>query len=182
MEETDDAALVALCRNGDVAAWDALLRRHRDTAWRAALVFAGRERAEDVVQDALVEAFVRIHQLRAGEGFIAWLVTIVRHEAMNAARGDSRRRARDLQLVESERLADDPSEGAAARVDSAPVLTALNILDDVDRDVLVCRYVLDLSTSETASVLGCEVGTVKSRTSRALDRLRAVVDRAGSVA
>jgi RNA polymerase sigma-70 factor (ECF subfamily) len=175
MDDIDDADLVGRCRAGDVAAWEVLIRRHRDTAWRAAVLFAGAERADDIVQEALVKAFVRIHQLRAGEGFAAWLVTIVRREAMNAARSDSRRRARDLRLVEPDQSGEDPSERAATAVDGAALVAALERLDDVDRDVLLCRYVLDLSTRETAAVLGCEVGTVKSRTSRALDRLKAVV-------
>jgi RNA polymerase sigma-70 factor, ECF subfamily len=53
------------------------------------------------------------------------------------------------------------------------LLAALAALDERDRSVLTCRYLLDLSEEETAAALGCRRGTVKSRTSRALARLRA---------
>ena len=56
------------------------------------------------------------------------------------------------------------------------LLAAVNRLDDRDRDVLACRYFLELGEEETAQVLGVRRGTVKSRTARALERLRREVD------
>jgi RNA polymerase sigma-70 factor (ECF subfamily) len=56
------------------------------------------------------------------------------------------------------------------------LLRALGRLDERDRDVLTCRYFLDLSEEETAEILGVRRGTVKSRTSRALARLREEVE------
>jgi RNA polymerase sigma-70 factor (ECF subfamily) len=56
------------------------------------------------------------------------------------------------------------------------LLDAVNRLGDRDRDVLACRYFLELSEQETAVVLGVRLGTVKSRTARALERLRTEVE------
>ena len=68
-------------------------------------------------------------------------------------------------------------EGAALEHErSADLLEAVSRLEERDRDVLVCRYFLELSEEETAAVLDVRRGTVKSRTARALERLRAVVE------
>jgi RNA polymerase sigma-70 factor (ECF subfamily) len=58
----------------------------------------------------------------------------------------------------------------------ANLTAALAALNERDRDVLVCRYLLDLSEAETADALGWPVGTVKSRASRALHRVRGHLD------
>lgn len=104
-----DADLVARCLAGDAVGWEVLVRRHRDTAWRAALVFTGEADAEDVVQDAFVKAYSRLHQLRAGDGFLPWLLAIVRNLSRNTSRGESRRRIRDLRLVPDE-AGPDPTD------------------------------------------------------------------------
>src|SRR3954469_18714675 len=60
------------------------------------------------------------------------------------------------------------------------LLDALRALDERDRTVIACRYLLDLSERETAQALGCRPGTVKSRLSRALERLRSELERSGT--
>ncbi len=70
-------------------------------------------------------------------------------------------------------------DDALARIGSGPLLGALAALSVDDRGVFVCRFVLDLGEEETATVLRIRRGTVKSRTSRALARLRLVLTEAG---
>ena len=65
-----------------------------------------------------------------------------------------------------------PEAAALAEDERRRLLAALDALPDEARDVLACRYLLELSEEETAAALGLRRGTVKSRTSRALDRLR----------
>jgi RNA polymerase sigma-70 factor (ECF subfamily) len=62
------------------------------------------------------------------------------------------------------------------------LLAAVNTLRDDDRQVIACRYFLDLSEAETADALGCARGTVKSRLSRALGRLRVQLAASGDLA
>ena len=67
--------------------------------------------------------------------------------------------------------AEDPEEAALATERRQRLLTAVERLRDDDRDILACRYFLDLSEEETATTLGIARGTVKSRAHRALVRL-----------
>ncbi|HEV7896226.1 MAG TPA: sigma-70 family RNA polymerase sigma factor, partial [Planosporangium sp.] len=70
-------------------------------------------------------------------------------------------------------LPDLPGDAALAAERRAALLDAVRRLDERDREVVVCRYLLDLSEAETAQTLGWPRGTVKSRTARALVKLRA---------
>jgi RNA polymerase sigma-70 factor (ECF subfamily) len=106
---------------------------------------------------------------------------IVANEAREGQRSAARRARLALRLAE-ERPAGDaaPSPQAAtlAREERARVLRAVEQLGERDRSVIACRYFLDLSEQETASVLGWRPGTVKSRCSRALERLRGLLEEA----
>ena len=124
----------------------------------------------------LVKAFYALPRFRRGAPLRPWLLAIVANEARNRRRSGGRREALAL------RAADDPSSGGAApspegrllaTEERTELLAALESLGEDDRLVLSCRYLLDLSEAETAEVLSLRRGTVKSRTSRALDRLRA---------
>jgi RNA polymerase sigma factor (sigma-70 family) len=70
-------------------------------------------------------------------------------------------------------IAREPHSPAHA---SAGLARALEALSERDRQIIACRYLLELSEEETAIALRCRRGTVKSRLSRALDRLRALVE------
>ena len=149
------------------------LRAHR-TAW---LLGAG-EDADDVVQEAFVKAFRSLSRFRAGESFAPWLLSIVANETKNLLRSRGRRNALALRLSALEADAatpDTPFDEAVAGERRAQLLAAVNALPYRERQALVCRYFLDLSEAETAQVLGWPLGTVKSRTYRALGRLRGLV-------
>ncbi|HZQ15198.1 MAG TPA: sigma-70 family RNA polymerase sigma factor [Gaiellaceae bacterium] len=168
--------LVLRAQHGDARAFESLVDDHREVAFRVALVIAGSAaEAEDAAQDALVKAWRALGRFRAGEPFRPWLLAIVANEARNRRRGAGRR-ARLL-----ERAARDPRSGdaapspedlAIAADERSGLLAELWSLPGDARLVLACRYLLGLSETETAAVLGVRPGTVKSRTARALDRLR----------
>ena len=121
--------------------------------------------AEDATQDALVKAWRALHRFRAGEPFRPWLLSIVANEARNRRRSAGRRARLVLRAAAEPAAADGLDERGA-------VLDALARLPDDARTVLACRYLLGLSEQETAAALDIATGTVKSRTARALDRLR----------
>ncbi len=152
---------------------------HQAIAFRVALVNAGdRADAEEAVQDAFVKAYRALGRFRDGAPFRPWLLKIVANEARNRRRSAGRRAGLTL------RVAGTAASGDAAPSPEAAVLTgerreelldAIGRLDDRDRDILVHRFLLELDEQETAEALGIRRGTVKSRTSRALERLRAEV-------
>lgn len=134
----------------------------------------GAEAAEDVVQEAFVKAFQSIDRFDARRPFRPWLLAIVANEARSQARSRGRSQRRDDLAFAGSPGATAPSaeEVALARIGSGELTGALTELAIEDREVLMLRFVLDLGEAEAAAVLGCRPGTVKSRTSRALTRLR----------
>lgn len=172
--ELDDATAVARARAGDLDAYEFLVAHYTVPAHRAAVLLGAGAEADDVVQEAMVKAYRQLSSFRGEAGFKAWLLAIVANETRNLHRSRQRREGLVLRAAshESFALAPDPAESALAHERRQRLVQRLRALDDRDRDVLVCRYLLDLSEAETAVALGVRKGTVKSRTSRALARLR----------
>jgi RNA polymerase sigma factor (sigma-70 family) len=173
----DDDALAARVRAGDTAAFGELVARHQQAALRVAAVIIGStEDARDVVQEAMVKAHRSLATHRGDGSVRSWLLRIVANEAKNHVRSRVRRLRRDDRYVGLEiRTTAGADEPALERIDHAALATALGGLRHDDRAVLGCRFVAGLSEAETAAVLGLPTGTVKSRTSRALGRLRTLL-------
>ena len=153
-----------------------LVRTHQDVAFRTAwLVTGSAAEAEDAAQDAFVKAWKALPRFRRGAPFRPWLLAIVANEARNRRRSAGRRAAVEERAELP--LADPGPEAAAlAGADRARVVDALRSLHEDDRLAIACRYFLDLSEEEMAAALGVRRGTVKSRLSRALERLRAELE------
>lgn len=175
-----DAALAERARNGDERAFEELVRAYQALAFRTAYLLTGSATdAEEAAQAGFVKAWAALPRFRPGAEFRPWLLRIVANEAHNRRRTRTRRDA-----LARRALAESPSGDAVPSPEVAALdterrqalLDAVNRLDERDRDVLACRYFLELSEVETAEVLGVRRGTVKSRTARALERLRAEVD------
>ena len=156
----EDAELVGLARDGDVRAYEELVGRYRDVAFRTAwLVTRSSADAEDAAQEAFVKAYYAMPRFRPGAPFKPWLLRIVANEAKNRGRSGRRREA----------LA---QRAAAASGERQALLEAIGRLPVRDRVVLAYRYYFDLSEAEMAEALDCRPGTVKSRLSRATAHLR----------
>jgi RNA polymerase sigma-70 factor, ECF subfamily len=147
---------------------------HRDMAFRAAYFVTGSAaEAEDAAQEGFVKAWRALGRFRLGAPFRPWLLRIVANEARNRRRSEGRRAAlalRAAQLTPPPSVS--PETALLAAEQRSDLLAAVNALSETDRLVIACRYFLDLGEEETAGVLACRRGTVKSRTSRALARLR----------
>ncbi len=168
-----EGELLALAREGDGDAYASLVRAHSDIAFRTAmLITQDAAEAEEAAQDAFVKAWRALGRFRAGEPLRPWLLTIVANEARNRRRSAGRRSALALRAQPAAAEAGSAEAAVLAGETRAALLGALSRLRDEDRLVLGCRYLLELSEAETASALGVRSGTVKSRTSRALARLR----------
>ncbi|MGQ0839951.1 RNA polymerase sigma factor [Actinokineospora sp.] len=158
-------------RAGDAGAYADLVRRHAGVAHRVAVVLGAGSDAEDVVQESLVKAYRALGGFRDGAPFRPWLLRIVANETRNLQRSTRRRGATELAAVLPEPV-EDPELSALARQRRADLVAAVRVLPEGYRLVVTCRYLLDLDERETATVLGWPRGTVKSRLSRALRRLR----------
>jgi len=171
--ETDDAEAVTLARAGDLDA-----ARYTSAAHRTAYLLGAGDEAEDVVQEAFVKGFRALDSFRPGAPFRPWLLRIVANETRNLHRSGRRRTSLELRagpLVADAVDPHDPETEALAQAARDSPLDAVRGLPDKDRLVVTCRYFLELSEAETAQVLGWPRGSVKSRLSRAIDRLRPVV-------
>jgi RNA polymerase sigma factor (sigma-70 family) len=172
----DETELLEQACAGDLNAYGQLVERYTTVAFRTAfLITASSEDAKDASQEAFIKAFRALGRFRPGAPFRPWLLQIVANEARNQRRGWARQSNLSL------RVADQSGEGGAAPSPERMVLAteerdellrAVNSLRAEDRLVVACRYFLELSSEETAAVLRWPEGTVKSRLSRALDRLR----------
>ena len=175
-----EAQVAARARRGDERAFEELLRRHETIAFRTAYLITGSAAdAEDVVQEACLKAYRALGRFDPSRPFRPWLLAIVANEARNRLRGDARRADLALRAAREGRPDDaaPPAEASLlAGERRATLLAALDRLRDEERLAVACRYLLDLSEEETAAALGVARGTVKSRVSRALDRLRAELE------
>lgn len=179
--EPDDRGLVAAHLAGDPDAFAALFARHRDRLWAVALRTTGDpEEAADALQDALVAAFRRLESYRGEAAVTTWLHRIVVNACLDRMRRRKVRRADPLPDDLDDR-ADrgspvtastvDPADVASAHERREQVMIALATLPPEQRAALVLVDMEGYSVEETAAMLACAPGTVKSRCSRGRARL-----------
>jgi RNA polymerase sigma-70 factor (ECF subfamily) len=174
-------------RAGDRDAYAELVRRHAPVALRTASLLGAGADAEDVVQEAFVKAYGALDRFREGAAFRPWLLRIVANESRNLNRAAGRRAARErsawlrIEPLLAAADADDPASAALSRERRDQLIRGLSQLPEGQRQVVTCRYLLDLDEAEAAAVLGWPPGTVKSRLHRALKRLsEALADESGA--
>ena len=178
MAMTSDAELIERARAGDTDAFCSLLDRHRIVALRVGYAIAGGSEADDAVQEAMVKAFRHLDRFRPGCAFRPWFLAIVANEARNRCRAVGRHDALTLRLRGHQpsittAWAQSAEDLAVAADQRARLLDAVAALSDRDREIVALRYFAGLTEAETAVALDCAIGTVKSRLSHAIDRLRA---------
>jgi RNA polymerase sigma factor (sigma-70 family) len=171
----DDAELLARHVAGDPHAFGVLVQRHRDRLWAVALRTLGdREEAADALQDAFVSAFRRAESFRGDAAFTTWMHRIVVNACLDRVR---RRKARPAEPLpeDEDRMAElgqavdvDP---AATVEDRSVVLQALRTLPDPQRNAIVLVDMEGYPVEEAAKILGCAVGTIKSRCARGRAKL-----------
>jgi len=198
----DDARLASRIASGDEGAFVIAYDRHSGFLFGSVTRFLGdREMAAEVVQDAFVTLWRRARLFDARSGsLLTWLLAIARHRAIDRLRAEGRRPTRDAVRLDaftgepqpagtprldtpSELVADggtDPGEVAGRRWVQSVVRTGIAELPENERQVIVLGYAMDLSQAQIAERLEWPLGTVKSRTRRAMAQLRqrlgAVVD------
>ena len=177
-----DHVLVERARNGDLDAYEVLVRRYQGIAYRTAVLVAGPGDAEDAVQEAFVKAYRALDRFRVDWAFRPWLLRIVANEASNTRRSAGRRYGLAVRVGRQAwtgSVGGDPELDAVLAETGAAVVGLLDGLPQRERQVIVCRYLLELSEAETAHALDIPAGTAKSRHARGLARLRVAANAVG---
>ncbi len=171
-----EAELVRRARRRDEAAWEALVGRHQEPVFRLAyLILGDAAEAEDAAQEAFVRAYLALARFDETRPLRPWLLSIAANLARNRRRGLGRAWAAVQRAFLSEPRHHDPPPDGTPASDARRLRQAVERLRPDARDVVYLRYFLGLSEAETAATLDIPPGTAKSRHSRALAQLRAVI-------
>ena len=173
-----DEQIVVRVVAGQTALFEVLMRRHNERVYRAARsIVRDESEAEDVMQQAYVNAYSHLRQFDGRSRFSTWLTRIAIHEALARARRRGRYIDMDpeqptLTLVTSMATSLDPERLAFSRELGALMESAIDRLPDGAREVFILRMVEGMSTEEVAAALDVSEAAVKTRLSRARAALR----------
>lgn len=171
--EQADAALVARMARGERAALSALYSRYAAKLLAVMIqILRDRSEAEDVLHDVFLEAWQKAASYSAERGTVgAWLTLRARSRAIDRRRAAPRARAVPLEAFGADGPI-DPSVDPARIRDHRRLSKVFTVMTPDEQEVIVLGYFEGLSSSEIAEKLGAPVGTVKSRTRSALQKLR----------
>ncbi|TML90939.1 MAG: RNA polymerase sigma factor [Actinobacteria bacterium] len=178
----EERELVLRAQRGDARAYEEIVRTHQQIAFRVAYLVTGNAaEAEDAAQEGFIKAWRAFGRFKPELPVRPWLLQIVANEARNRRRSAGRRAQLALRAERAAlpgATAPSPEHAVVDAAERQRLLEALDGLPDDARLVLSCRFLLGLSEEETAATLDVKRGTVKSRTARALDRLKETYERA----
>jgi RNA polymerase sigma-70 factor (ECF subfamily) len=170
-----ERVLVLRCQAGDEAAFTELVERYQPRLrYYLRKMLRDLQDAEDALQDVWFAAFRGLLRLADAGALRAWLYRIARDQALRQLR----KRRPPYQLLEEVDPIDERTEEAHFTAEDVErIHAALDELADEHREVLVLRYVEAMTYEEIARVIGCQVGTVRSRLHYAKRALRGVLER-----
>jgi len=179
--------LVRAAAGGDEDAFAELVRLHENKVYHLALRMCGQpEDAGDVAQEAFLAAWRGLPLFRGEAGFATWLYRLTSNAAIDHLRRTRRQRG-DLSLdgeetgLEATEAGPGPQEAAEGKELQAAVADSLQKLSDSHRQILVLREFQSMSYEEIAQALELDLGTVKSRISRARGALRKILLQSGNL-
>jgi RNA polymerase sigma-70 factor, ECF subfamily len=172
-----DEQVVTRVLAGDTALFEVLMRRYNQRLYRAArAILRDESEAEDVMQQAYVNAYTYLRQFDGRSTFSTWLTRIAVHEALARARRRGRYMTMDAENPSSSAFppldAPDPERLAIARELGTLLESAIDRLPDGMREVFVLRQLEGMRTDEVAETLSVSEAVVKTRLSRARGALR----------
>lgn len=201
-----ETAIIRACQSGDWSGYGLLVQRYRRLAWAAVdAVLPGSPHAEDVVQEAFMRVYEKLHTFRYRSSFSSWLFSLARNQALMHRRTQSRRhqalsleelaqssrpssdgsssssREPSLSLLESEgrEYAKNPLGTLEQDSRQAALAGMLAELPQEQREALNLFYLGELSYEDIAQTLGLPLNTVRSRLHRAKERLQELASRRG---
>ncbi len=170
-----ESILIHQARQDEPAAWEKLVRQYQEPAFRLAyLILGDAAEAEEIAQDAFVQAYLALDSFDEARPFRPWILQITRNLARNRRRSlgrywDQLKRWWQQQPV--------PEVDQRDRSESQILWQAVSQLKPAWQEVVYLRYFLELSEAETAATLDIAPGTVKSRHHRALQSLKQIIER-----
>ena len=187
-EETREQQLVSAARQGDMAAFESLVRLYEKRVFALTLRMCGdREDAAEAAQEAFLAAWQGLAFFRGDSSFSTWLYRLASNACVDLLRRESRRRAAAGPSLDDEELnlevpdeMPSPQDEAERRELREEIERGLAALSPEHREVLVLRELHQLSYDEIAETLDLDVGTVKSRISRGRKQLRNFLLKSGN--
>jgi len=168
--------LVVRAQAGDEAAFAELVERYSPRLrYFLRKLLASADGAEDALQDVWLDVFRHLPRLADPQALVAWLYRIARDRAFGRLR-----KTRRIEQMSDEAQIADPSaveEGEFSPDDAARIHAALDNLPPEQREVLVLRFLEDMSYDQIARVVGCQLGTVRSRIHYGKRALRSALEK-----
>jgi len=172
----DETTLIRQAVNGEAAAWEPLMLAHQEAVFRLSYLLLGDpDDAEDIAQETFLRAWGRLRRFDLTRPLRPWLLSIAANLSRNRRRSAGRYFAALRRGFRDQPPPATIEDASALHSEASDLWMAVRALNVSDQQIVYLRYFLDLSVSETAEVLMIAEGTVKSRLSRALERLRAVI-------
>ena len=175
----EDAELVRLCQDGDMAAFEQLFYKYQERVYSTALrMMNNQDDAMDLTQDIFLKAYQNISKFRFTAAFSTWLYRL----AVNLCIDELRKRKKTgnpapLEEALSESDGDTPEDNVISSDTERQVWKAINSLKEKDRAIIVLRDIEGLSYKEIAEVFKCSLGRVKSRIHEARQKLKIILEK-----
>lgn len=179
----DQENIIARARRGDADAFEQLVIAYRDQVFRLALRMCGNEAdADEVAQEAFLSAWKALPNFRGDSQFSTWLYQLTSHAAIDLLRREKRQiAAEDITEVSVSDPAPSPQQQAERSETRQAVRDAMGQLSPEYRQIVVLRFLQELSYEEIGAVLKLPPGTVKSRLNRAKAQLKDILSKSGNL-
>jgi RNA polymerase sigma-70 factor, ECF subfamily len=172
----EELTFIRHAASGDAAAWESLMRTHQQAVFRFAYLLLGDpDDAEDIAQETFLRAWRYLNRFDQSRPLKPWLLSITANLASNRRRSAGRYFSALMRAFRDEPTSVRIEEKSAQNLDADELRNAVQKLSPDDQQIIYLRYFLDLSVHETAQAMQVAEGTVKSKLSRALEKLRTVI-------
>lgn len=179
----DQEHIIARARRGDADAFEQLVAAYRNQVFRLALRMCGNEAdADEVAQEAFLSAWKGLPNFRGESRFSTWLYQLTTHAAIDLMRREKRQAAaEDIDEITAADDGPSPQQQVERTETQREIRSALMQLPEEYRQVLLLRFMQELSYEEIGRALKLPVGTVKSRLNRAKAQLKDILSRSGNL-
>jgi RNA polymerase sigma-70 factor (ECF subfamily) len=171
----EESTLIRHAANGDAAAWEPLMQVHQQAVFRLAYLLLGdADDAEDIAQETFIRAWKALQRFDLSRPLRPWLLSIAANLSRNRLRSLGRFVSALTRAFHDEPKQDSVEENVSTQSEAMDLWKAVRTLDVQGQQIIYLRFFLDLSVEETAEALQVAEGTVKSRLSRTLGKLRKI--------
>jgi len=172
-----EAQQIRLARQGDQAAWEALMRAHQEPVFRLAYLLMGDpDEAEDIAQETFLRAYRVLRRFDTDRPLRPWLLRIASNLAHNRNRSIGRYISTLTRFARQDPDRIKPTT-TKPEDESQALWQAVKQMTKPFQEVIFLRFFLDMSENEMVDALNVPAGTVKSRLHRALSKLRGIIER-----